>query len=124
VASWLERADEDLRVVSDLLASESPSWMGVAFHAQQAAEKYLKALIISRWRKPPRIHELAPLVDLARAIGCSLPDLAAECAALEPFAVDSRYPEHMPMPTEAQGRAAVAAATNIVAAVRPLLGAR
>src|SRR5262249_3612457 len=88
VAGWLERADDDLRILEQSLSSESPAWMGVAFHAQQAAEKYLKALIISKWRHPPRIHELAPLVDLARALKCPLPDLASECETLKPYAVD------------------------------------
>jgi HEPN domain-containing protein/predicted nucleotidyltransferase len=121
VAGWLERADADLRAIDHLLQGEPPVWMAVAFHAQQAAEKYLKALIISKWRKPPRFHELAPLVDLARALGLALPDLAEACKSLEPYAVDARYPEQQPIPNETDGRAAVAAANAIVAAVRPLL---
>jgi HEPN domain-containing protein len=34
------------------------------FHCQQAAEKYLKALLVERSRPVPRTHILADLVDL------------------------------------------------------------
>jgi HEPN domain-containing protein/predicted nucleotidyltransferase len=121
VAKWLKRADDDLRILQQSLNSESPVWTAIAFHAQQAAEKYLNALVVSRWRKPPRTHELAQLVAVACALKCALPDLATECKTLERYAVDVRYPEQMPIPTEAEARAAVTAATTIVDAVRPLL---
>jgi HEPN domain-containing protein len=92
--------------------------MGVAFHAQQAAEKYLKALLVAHWRKPSRTHALAELVAALRQAGCSLPDFSDECKTLEPYGVEVRYPDDEVMPTEQAGRAAVAAATRIVAAVR------
>jgi HEPN domain-containing protein/predicted nucleotidyltransferase len=121
VERWLGRADADLRTLDQLLSFGSPVWMSVTFHAQQAAEKYLKALVISRWRKPPRTHELAPIVDLARAIRCTLPDLAAECEILKPYGVEVRSPDDQPMSTEAEGRVALAAAMRIVDVVRPLV---
>src|SRR5437762_3117273 len=42
VAGWLERADVDLIVIRNEIAAETTPWAAVAFHAQQAAEKYLK----------------------------------------------------------------------------------
>jgi HEPN domain-containing protein len=120
VAVLIERADADLLIVDQLLDVDSPVWMGVAFHAQQAAEKYLKALLVAHWRKPPRTHALGELVVLLHNAGCSLPDLSDECETLEPYGVDVRYPEDQPMPTEEEGRAAATAATKIIAAARAL----
>jgi hypothetical protein len=36
---------------------------------------------------------------------------------LEPYAVDVRYPEEVPIPSEATGRAVLAAAQTVIAAV-------
>ena len=43
VRQWLDRAGEDLGVTEHLLGSGVPYLASVAFHAQQAAEKLLKA---------------------------------------------------------------------------------
>ncbi len=121
VAVWLERADEDRRIVEQLLLAAQPAWGGIAFHAQQAAEKHLKALLVSQWRKPPRTHSLALLVDTLRSAGCVLPDVARECETLKPYSVDVRYPEDQVVPTENEGRAAVGASARIVDVVRARL---
>lgn len=122
VQDWLVHANEDLRVIEHEISSENVPWGAVCFHAQQAAEKYLKALLIQRWIKPPRTHDLMLLVDAARLHGCDIPPLTEECAALEPYAVKVRYPAYIPIPTEAVGRAVVAAAERIVAAAKAELG--
>jgi HEPN domain-containing protein len=53
-ADALSALDDDLRPV-------------VLFHCQQAAEKWLKALLTSRGIAPPLIHALGPLLDAAVA---------------------------------------------------------
>jgi HEPN domain-containing protein/predicted nucleotidyltransferase len=116
VQVWLERADEDLLDIENNVRSEHVPWGAVCFHAQQAAEKYVKALLIQCWIRPARTHDLHELVVAARAAGYELPDLAAECAALKEYAVDVRYPEYMPIPGERAGR-------EILAAARPIIGA-
>lgn len=118
IADWLGRAGEDRRIVEQLLrASSDIAWSGVCFHSQQLAEKYLKVLFVPAGKRPARTHDLKRLVDLLRALGYDLPDLSDECSALNDYAVDVRYPEDSPIPTEAQGRAAWAAAQRIVGAV-------
>jgi HEPN domain-containing protein len=95
-------------------------WSAVAFHGQQAAEKYLKAILIQRMIHPPHTHKLDELVTAARAAGYALPDLTAECEALINYAVDVRYPEAVPIPAETEGRVLLAAARRILDAVVPL----
>lgn len=132
VAEWLKKAAVDLDIIRRIIADDSQQtdvpWGGVAFHAQQAAEKYLKALFIMHVRKPPpRTHELVELAKKLRAEGCPLPDLEDACRTLDPYAVDVRYPDDIPtlapapIPDEAAGRAAVDAAYRIIEAAKLIL---
>ena len=122
-AGWIAMADLDLDVVEHVLTANKVPWAPVCFHAQQAAEKYLKALLIEQGVQPPRTHILPVVIARLAEAGCVLPDLAAECAVLEPFAVEKRYPDDppKPLPGEEEGRRAVDAARKIVAAVRSRL---
>ena len=75
------------RLLADTAAPEAV----VGFHAQQAAEKLLKAALFLAAVEPPRTHNLAALTDLAVASGLDLPP---ECEALRwltPYAVLYRY---------------------------------
>ena len=64
VRAWVLKADHDwLNIENNLAAREIP-WDTVGFHAQQCAEKYLKALLISRQIDPPKIHDLTELYAL------------------------------------------------------------
>lgn len=58
---WLELAQEDLKMV-ELASREARG--GAAFHLQQAAEKLIKALLEDEFdAPPPKIHDLAQLLD-------------------------------------------------------------
>jgi HEPN domain-containing protein len=67
-----------------------PAWL-VGFHAQQAVEKALKAVLASRGGEFPRTHGLALLIDLVRELGIALPPDAAELPRLTPFGTTFRY---------------------------------
>jgi HEPN domain-containing protein/predicted nucleotidyltransferase len=122
VRSWLERIDQDLRSIeNNLNAGESAAWGAAGFHAQQAAEKYLKILFIQQGARPPRTHRLDKLIARLSDVGYALPAFAAECKLLNPFAVTIRYPEKAPIPSEAEGRAIIAAARRIIEKVEPLI---
>jgi HEPN domain-containing protein/predicted nucleotidyltransferase len=119
IDDWLARAHEDLRVIDNILAAgEQAGWTGVCFHGQQLAEKYLKVLFIRRRMRPPRTHDLAILVRELRDLEYDLPEFAAECNLLKPYAIDVRYPEDVPIPDEATGRMALVATRAIVDAVK------
>lgn len=123
IENWLARAREDMRVIDNILAAgEQAGWTGVCFHGQQLAEKYLKVLFIGRRVRPPRTHDLAELIRDLRGLGFDLPDFAAECELLEPYAIDVRYPENVPISDEIAGRTALAAARAIVDAAKERMG--
>lgn len=87
----LAKAGEDEYVVDRLLADAAAPEAVLGFHAQQAAEKLLKAALFLAAVAPPRTHNLAALMDLATESGLALP---AQCEALRwltPYAVLYRY---------------------------------
>jgi HEPN domain-containing protein len=87
---WMRRARSDLS-----LARTSPE-VGVlledlCFHAQQAAEKALKAVLISRSVPAPRTHSITRLLELMPAAD-PLPQAIQAAAVLTDYAVVTRYP--------------------------------
>ncbi len=63
----------------------------VGFHAQQAVEKLIKALISARLAQFELTHDLARLVKALQGLGESLPTTPLPLSELNDFAVDYRY---------------------------------
>jgi len=96
-------------------------WDTVCFHAQQVAEKLLKALLVYHGRSPLKTHDLVALLVECAQTHSSLVDLKPECDRLTVFAIASRYPMPFGEPGEADGHAMVAAAEKIRATILELL---
>jgi HEPN domain-containing protein len=63
-------------------------------HCQQAAEKYLKALLQECGAAvPPKTHNLKDLLDLLLPYDATLAPLRRVLVSLTRYAVDYRYPE-------------------------------
>jgi HEPN domain-containing protein len=89
VNGWLAKSDSDLAAGHRLLAGGP--YDVVCFHAQQAIEKLLKALLAFYDQPPPRTHDLEELQRLLLAIHDN-PDLAAiELFEASDYAVMARY---------------------------------
>lgn len=87
----LHRARDDAYVVEHLCADPmAPDWV-IGFHAQQAVEKALKAMLAGREIEFPRTHNIAMLAELLRAHGLPMPPAAQELPRLVPFGVALRY---------------------------------
>jgi len=87
---WFNRARSDL-----LLAKTKKAGIyleDLCFHAQQAAEKAIKALLIDRDIEFPYIHDIAGLFTLLEKSGQHLPKKVREGEKLTRFAVFTRYP--------------------------------
>lgn len=63
----------------------------IGFHAQQAAEKMLKAILAARQVDYPKTHNLRVLVELLFAEGIRLPEKLAEIDRLTQFGTTFRY---------------------------------
>jgi HEPN domain-containing protein len=74
------------RANKDILAEQ------VCFHAQQAAEKAIKAVFLSRKIDFPLTHDLEELIEIADRHKLVLSSDVREAGALTPYAVETRYP--------------------------------
>lgn len=95
VREWMRKADLDLRTV-ERLHLEAEFREVVCFHAQQAVEKYLKALLTRHQIEFPKTHELHRLLDLLRPKEPLIATALSEIAWLDPFGVEVRYPADRP----------------------------
>lgn len=117
-------ADGDLRYARlGLDAGDQEPW-AVCFHAQQAAEKWLKAVIAAVGTEPPYTHNLVALKALLPP-ELDLPVTVEDLGALNPYAATTRYalsdvPDE-PEPTLEDARTAVAIAEAIGVAIRAWL---
>jgi len=84
---WLRYAGEDVETARVTLAGRR--WAATSIHAQQAAEKALKAVWVeARGTPPPRIHDLVRLAEDAQVPAAWL----EETDALSRAYLVSRYP--------------------------------
>jgi HEPN domain-containing protein len=89
----------------------------VAFHAQQCAEKYLKALLSFRGIDFPKIHDVEQLLLRAGMAGTAVISVE-EQRMLTAYATVTRYPGDYEPVTVTEARRAVTLARRVRAAVR------
>ena len=89
----LRKADEDLIVLKKWASDPEVSKAILGFHAQQAAEKLLKAVLAERQIKFPYTHYLSDLIALIKDAGVAYPSELDSVVSLSSFAVDFRYLE-------------------------------
>ena len=91
VALLLAKAAQDEYVLDAMLDDPDAPLEVFGFHAQQTAEKLLKAILSHADIVYPRTHQLVELLDLATDHGLQLPAETEELRYLTPFAVEFRY---------------------------------
>jgi HEPN domain-containing protein len=92
----LHKAQQDELALEKLISDPALPDEIICFHAQQAIEKTLKAVLTNSAIYYGRTHNLGVLLDLLRTNGFSFPGEFEEIRRLTPFAVDFRY-EDMPL---------------------------
>jgi len=93
VKGWLRKAERDFRVAGRELERPEPYTDIVCFHAQQAAEKYLKGYLMWLEIEFEKTHDIEDLIALACRKDSSISILKDVGAELTPYAVETRYPE-------------------------------
>jgi HEPN domain-containing protein len=87
---WIRYAEEDLRLAKQgLKISSSCPYRLIAYHAQQCAEKYLKAYLVFKQVDFPYTHNIRSLIQLC--IGDWTEEIS-DADELTPYAVTTRYP--------------------------------
>lgn len=89
-ADWIAIAEKDWSRVEHLLQANDAE--AAAFFLQQAAEKFLKAFLLSRGWKLQRTHDLEALLNQALAYDMSLEAFRAPCQKISGFYLIERYP--------------------------------
>jgi HEPN domain-containing protein len=119
---WIRHAEADLRYAQ--LGRQEPGMLLnlVAFHAQQATEKALKALLVADQVDFPRTHDLGELLALLRQTGRRRPAGLEQVEELTPLAVQTRYPGFDDPVEEAEADEAIRLASETLVWVKAELG--
>lgn len=89
----LRKAASDLAAARLLTDSAEVADEAIGFHAQQAAEKALKAVLVADGIEIPRTHDLDYLLEQIERAGREPPSGLGGAAWLSPWAVQFRYDE-------------------------------
>jgi HEPN domain-containing protein len=103
---WLAKAEGDFAMMMrESRARKNPSYDGICFHAQQCAEKYLKARLCEAGIEFAKIHDLVALLNQAISVEPRWERFREDMAYLSDFAVAFRYPgESADKPAAANAR--------------------
>jgi len=92
-AEWVEKAEGDFATAGrELGAAPAPNFDAACFHAQQCAEKYLKACLVEAGRDFPKTHDLSALLQLLLPAEPALATLRADLDWLTDVGIEVRYP--------------------------------
>ena len=111
-SKWLAYARSDLDAGWALLRDPEHFPHQVCFLAQQAAEKALKALLISCDIEFPRTHDLDRLRQSIPQ-GCQVKAAFPQLYSLSIWAIESRYPSDLPEVTESDANGALQMAERV-----------
>jgi len=90
---WVQKAEGDMNTARrESIVEKDPNHDAVCFHAQQCAEKYLKALFIETGLPLTRTHDLEILLNQLLPFIKELNELLVSVRILSAMAVEIRYP--------------------------------
>jgi len=109
---WLIHAESDLQVA---VTGKSPKvlYETLCFHAQQAVEKALKAVLIANKIPSTKTHNIGTLIGMLPA-HVGLPEELKEAAELTTYAVMARYPGDLEPVTEDEYLEAIGLAKKVL----------
>jgi len=117
---WIEHAEDDFENAKSGIRRRKLSVYGACFHAQQCAEKYMKAMLVFKGKSFPMTHDLLIINNLLTSAGIltGLPE--DDLDTLSKFAVATRYPGSKP--TLEDAKEAIEIAKTIPKFTRAFLG--
>lgn len=87
----IKKAIQDEFILKKLIGDPESPEEGIGFHAQQAVEKLIKAVLAINKILFPRTHDLENLVKLIDQNNINRPHILDQVGDLTPFAVEFRY---------------------------------
>lgn len=113
VRQWLNKAEQDLEAAKILIEQRKPLLFNACFHAQQAAEKFIKAYLTWKQFDIPRTHNIRALLKIVKKLDEELALTLMDATILTPYGVEIRYPSFIPDPTLEQAEEALAIAIKV-----------
>lgn len=121
VRRWVEKAEHDLLAAEHgLVLADRGLTEIVCFHCQQAAEKYLKAVLVFNQANFPKTHDLRLLLDMARQVSMLALD-SRDVLPLNRYAVEGRYPGDWEAITKEDAENAIRTARSVREAVQHVI---
>ena len=93
---WIAKAEGDYALARSALRRKRPILFGACFHAQQCAEKYMKAMLVACEQGFSKIHDLAVLNKQCEDNGILIGVPKEDLQTLWFYAVETRYPAAEP----------------------------
>ncbi len=115
VKGWLRFARENLAFARLGMKEDNPPYHTMCFLCQGSAEKYLKAFLIWNGWELKKIHDLENLLAACMDFEPEFQSLKEECALLNEFITEGRYPGDLPFESIGKEEAteAIGAASRI-----------
>ena len=89
-AQWLNHAKSDFKMAK-IASGQEGLLEQICFHAQQAVEKSMKAVLVFHQIDFPFTHDLEQLLVLLEKKQIALPDTLQDIGLLTPYSVETRY---------------------------------
>ncbi|MFN8633408.1 MAG: HEPN domain-containing protein [Chloroflexota bacterium] len=109
---WLRFARADLLLVEDLVNSPHHPPHIACYHAQQAVEKALKAILVYLQMRFPFSHDLDEIRNLVPSTW-TVPVVHQDLSWLRQWAVEGRYPGNWPEATDRDAQTAASQARAV-----------
>ncbi len=93
---WAEYAENDWEAAKLIFNSKKPSTTVTCYHAQQSAEKYLKAMLVAKKVDFPKTHDLSTINMIYNNNGIFTGFSTESLTILTDHAVTARCPGDMP----------------------------
>ena len=122
-SEWLARAKADL-ALARIPLPDGAVYEDLCRHAQQAAEKAIKAVYLRHGWAFRYVHNLEELITGLRELGLHVPEDVGRSADLTAYAHRTRYPRVGEPVTKAEHRTAVELAAAVVVWVESELAER
>jgi HEPN domain-containing protein len=110
---WLAIASTDLKTAKKLIGGNDPVFNTAIYHAQQCAEKALKAYLSFKQNPIVKTHDLGELVELCIPFNEGFSDLMDDADILTPYNILYRYPPFITVADEEDVKGAIEKAEKI-----------
>ncbi len=120
--AWFIKAENDLKSAKKLMQGDPAIPDTAIYHAQQCAEKALKAYLSFKRQPVQRTHDVEYLVELCTDIDANFAQLSDDAKTLTPYNAAFRYPDIVLEPDTEDVMEAIEMASKIFAFTKRMTG--